>query len=119
MDTQLDFEITFYERLLKTAPNMVEALTILAENYTLAGKYMKGLKTDRKLAKLKPDDETVFYNLACSYSLLNMLEASLQALKKAISLGYDDFEHLQKDPDLENLRTSDHFNDSYLTRIIK
>jgi tetratricopeptide (TPR) repeat protein len=100
----LDFEIEFLERLLEKKPDFVEALIVLGEDYTKKGLYEKGLAADTKLAVLRPDDQTVYYNLACDYSLLKNSELSFQALEKAIALGYDDFRHMLKDPDLEYIR---------------
>lgn len=100
----LDFEINFFESLIEKYPNFISALFALGQAYTQKGLYEKGLQTDQRLARLRPDDPVVFYNLACDYSLLNRIENSLSCLKQAISLGYDDFKNLEKDPDLENLR---------------
>jgi len=100
----LDFEIKFYENLLKQKPNFVDALIALGDAYTKKGLYKKGLKVDKKLIKLKPDDAIVWYNLACDYSLLKKSELCLRALRKAIKLGYRDFKFIQKDPDLKYIR---------------
>lgn len=100
----LDFEIEFYERVLGESPNFKQALIALGDAYTRKGHYHKGLTVDKKLIKLKPNDPIVFYNLSCSYSLLEMKDLAFGALFRAIDLGYDDFEHLKKDPDLTNLR---------------
>lgn len=102
----LDFEISFFERLLEKNPNFVHALAALGDNYTKTGRYKDGLKIDQRLVKLKPVDSFVYYNLACSYSLLKMTEPCLKALRKAIVLGYRDFAFMQKDPDLEFIRKS-------------
>jgi tetratricopeptide (TPR) repeat protein len=102
----LEFEISFYEALLKKDPKFIEALIPLAENYTRVGRHEEGLKIDLELSKLLPEDPMVHYNLACSYSLLNQIDASGKALDKAIHLGYHDFEHMEKDPDLALLRSS-------------
>jgi len=100
-----DFEITFYEKLLQHRPNFVQALSCLGDAYTRKGFYKEGLEIDRKLAKLKPEDPVVHYNLACSLSLLGRLDEALEELKKAVLLGYDDFTYILKDPDLEPLRS--------------
>ena len=100
----LDFEISFYEKLLKKNPDFVNALIALAEAYTRIGRYKEGLKIDQRLVELKPDDPIVHYNLACSYSLLKMADPSLSALGKAIHLGYRDFAFIEKDPDLTFIR---------------
>ena len=100
----LDFEISFYEKLLRKNPNFTNALIALAEAYTRSGRYKQGLEIDQRLVKLRPKDPIVHYNLACSYSLLKMANLSLSALKKAIDLGYRDFAFIGKDPDLEFIK---------------
>ena len=100
----LDFEISFYEELIKDKPDFVAALIPLGDAYTKRGLYKKGLEVDKKLARLKPEDPLIHYNLACSYSLLKMVEQALQALKKAIDLGYQDFSFMEADTDLDNVR---------------
>lgn len=99
-----DFEIQFYEGLIKKKPDFAEALTALGDLYTQKGYYEKGLTIDRKLSILRPEDPNVLYNLACSYSLVNNIEAALTTLQRAIASGYNDFVYLQQDSDLENLR---------------
>jgi tetratricopeptide (TPR) repeat protein len=103
-EEDIHFEISFYESLLQKDPNFIDALIPLAENYTRVGRYEDGLKIDLKLAELLPNEPTIHYNLACSYSLLNKITQAAEALKKALTLGYKDFEHIQEDPDLSNLR---------------
>jgi len=76
----------------------------LGNAYTATGMYEKGLKVDLKLARLRPEDPLVHYNLACSFSLLRRLNESLGSLEKAIDLGYDDLIHLVNDSDLDSLR---------------
>jgi tetratricopeptide (TPR) repeat protein len=100
----LEFEINFYERLLKDAPNFVDALMALGETYTRRGWYEKGLEVDRRLSQLRPHEPVIWYNLACSMSLLKRYDESLDTLRQAIALGYDDFEYMLKDSDLASLR---------------
>jgi tetratricopeptide (TPR) repeat protein len=98
-----EFEIAFYESILKQTPDFIEALIAIGDLYTKAGLWQKGLDVDIKLTHLRGDDATIYYNLACSYALLNQTRPALTALSKAIELGYTDFKHLREDPDLENL----------------
>lgn len=96
------FEIKFLEGILQHSPGFIEAMAALGELYTRQGEYHKGLAVDQKLAGLRPD-ETVFYNLACSYSLTGDLPRARQAMAQAVALGYRDFVHLLQDPDLAAL----------------
>ena len=100
----LNFEISFCENLLRENPDYVDVLILLGDAYTKRGRHKEGLKIDQRLAKLKPDGPVVHYNLACSYSLLKMSDLCLEALEKAIHLGYDDFAFIEEDPDLEFIR---------------
>jgi tetratricopeptide (TPR) repeat protein len=106
----LDFQMAFYEGILKEKPDFVDALTALGEIYTKKGFYEKGLKVDKKLSKLRPDNPIVHYNLACSLSLIGDIANSFKAIKRAISLGYKDFIFMDNDPDLSNLRRDGRFN---------
>ena len=105
----IDFEIAFYENILKDTPHFIEALSAIGDLYTKAGEWQKGLEADIKLSHLRPEDAVVFYNLACSYALLNQTRTALAVLTKAIDFGYDDFKHLKTDADLDNLLKDEHF----------
>ncbi len=105
----IDFEINFYENLIKRNPGFAQALIALGDLYTKQGRYEEGLKIDQKLSLLRPDDPIIQYNLACSYSLLNQLDKSLATIKKAIECGYDNLVYLEKDEDLKNLRKDGQF----------
>lgn len=48
------------------------------------------------------DNET-YYNVACLYSLAGRTKQALNALEKALSLGYRDFQHIYVDSDLNNI----------------
>jgi tetratricopeptide (TPR) repeat protein len=106
---QDEFDIQFCEDIIVRNPRYAEVLTILGDAYTKNGKYMLGLEVDLLLAKLKPNNQTVNYNLACSYALTGQKEEAFLALEKAIHCGYDDLEHLCKDKDLDNLKTDPRF----------
>ncbi len=100
----LDVEISFLEGIVRRDPAYVEALQILGDAYTRRGEYTHGLKVDERLARLRPSDALVHYNLACSYSLTEQIEQAGTSLEKALQLGYRDFKWIVTDPDLRNLR---------------
>ena len=101
---ELDVTIDFLEGVLRRDPEYVDALQLLGDGYTRRGKFKSGLEIDERLAQLRPDDATVHYNLACSYSLVGKFEAAVAALDRALDLGYRDFKWLAKDSDLKALR---------------
>lgn len=111
----IEFEITFYNGLIEKNPDFAAALVALGELYTNVGMYEEGLAVDEKLVQLKPDDPIILYNLGCSYSLLGFIDKAYRSVKKAVNCGYSDFEHLQQDKDLTNLREDRRFQ-RYLSR---
>ena len=108
---QAEFEITFFERLLKETPGFVDALGPLAELYTQKGLHKKALVLDRRLVRLKPEDPVVHYNLACSLALVGEKDGAFQALEQAVKLGYRDFRHMHKDSDLKSLHGDPRFQE--------
>lgn len=107
----LGFEISFYEGLIRENPNFVDALIPLGDAYTKCGFYEKGLEVDLKLANLTPLDPVVYYNLACSYSLLKKQGLALKSLKRSLNLGYQDIQFIIEDPDLADLRKDSRFSE--------
>lgn len=100
----LDIEIRFLAGLVRRDPEYVEALELLGEDYTRRGRFEEGLAVDQQLAKLRPDNPTVLYNLACSLSLTGQPEAAFEALNRALDCGYRDVRWLEQDPDLAAFR---------------
>jgi len=98
-----DFELGFFEQVRQRMPSDVRVVSILAHLYTQSGRIDEGLKMDRKLARLQPEDPTTHYNLACSLALKGRKVDAVKALRTAITLGYEDFRWMQHDPDLADL----------------
>ncbi len=107
----LDTKIQFIEGIVRRDPNYVDALQLLGDHYTQRGLFTEGLKVDEHLARLEPQNPLVFYNLACSYSLIEEFDRAVLALERALQLGYRDFNWLAKDPDLKKLRAHPSFDD--------
>ncbi len=108
--SQLDFEIEFYERILSRDPNYVEVLMNLGDLFTRKGCHRRALQVDLRLARLCPQNPEVMYNLACSHAQLQHTADALHALRRAVSLGFDDLEHLISDPDLASVRAHPGFH---------
>jgi len=103
------FELDFYESILARRPDHLATLEALGHLYTELGENEKGLAIDKRLAELKPGSPLVHYNLACSYSLLQIIGKAFEALRRAVQLGYSEWDHLAKDKDLTNLRADPRF----------
>ena len=97
-------EMAFLEAVRKRCPGDEQVLEALGDLYTRTGRFEEGLLVDLDLVQRRPQDARVWYNLACSFSLTGKIDEAFNALGRSFSMGYDDFEHLSADPDLEPLR---------------
>jgi hypothetical protein len=100
------FETGFFESVLRHDPQCVEVLGGL---YTKVGRIADGLRMDRRLVRLQPANATAHYNLACSLALSKRNSDALRSLRHAVRLGYQDFEWMTHDPDLQGLRRNPGF----------
>jgi tetratricopeptide (TPR) repeat protein len=57
-----------------------------------------------------PLDPWSYYHLACYYSITEDTAKGLEFLEKALQKGFNEFEHLATDSDLENLRSNKDYN---------
>ena len=105
-----EFEMQFFESVLRREASYTEVIEILGSLYTRHGRIADGLRMDRRLVKLQPANATAHYNLACSLALSKRKAAALRSLRQAIDLGYRDFDWMQQDPDLEELKVHPAFN---------
>jgi predicted Zn-dependent protease len=99
-----EWDIRFFESILRRDPGYVMVLELLGGLYTQQGRIADGLKMDRKLVRLQPANATARYNLACSLALLDRKRDALRELESAVKLGYRDLDWMEQDPDLEGLK---------------
>jgi tetratricopeptide (TPR) repeat protein len=102
---QLDWEIEFFEGILRRDDGYGAAMRILAELYTRRGRHQDALNLDRRITRLYPNDAGGFYNLACSLALTEDINGAFSALEQAWALGYRDVGWLRRDPDLRSVRS--------------
>lgn len=107
--SQLEFDIDFYERLLEREPNYLDVLRRQGELLTCHGQHQKALAIDERLVALCPHDCIVWYNFACSLSLVGRGDDAIGALEQAIATGYEDLEHLMADTDLASVHQHPQF----------
>ena len=103
-------EMKFMESLARRCPHDVDVLKALGYLYTRTGCYEDGLKTDLELTRLCPHEPLVWYNLTCSYALLDRTDDALASLEQAIILGYRDVRWIREDRDLNSLKKDQRFD---------
>lgn len=87
----------------KTEASLREMLK-LADNLELPAEDMTKYK-----ASLTSIKANTYYNLACTYSLLNKKKEAVNAFEKAIEAGYSEYRHAKADADLDNIRKEKKF----------
>jgi tetratricopeptide (TPR) repeat protein len=92
------------ESLPETAREELESARAKALNLLREKKYEDALKEFAKILREVPDDSNALYNSACAYSLLGDKAKAVEFLEKSIKAGFLDFDHIEKDPDLDNIR---------------
>lgn len=92
------------KREYKQTEIFLQEMLKLAENLKL---------TPDETAKFQPIAQRikaeVYYNLACTYSLLNQKKQAIAAFGKALDLGYSEYRHAKTDSDLDNIRKEKKF----------
>jgi hypothetical protein len=107
--SQSDFEFDFYGEMVRRGTNNIHVLRQQAEILVVRGNREAALEIERKLAILLPFDPIVRYNLACGLAVTSEIDEAYLQLMEAVRLGYRDFELMDNDADLDNLRNHNGF----------
>ncbi len=102
--------ITNYQMALKHDEKIFEVYINLSVAQLRSKDFDQAYLTLQKLRKFQPQNPSLYYNLACYFSLTNQLEFGKAAIQKATSLGFKNFQTLKTDPDLENLKSDQNYN---------
>lgn len=94
--------------LLDTA-NKNQSYTYMASNYFLMGDTATSLQWYFKAIEKNPNDLQAVYNIGCIYSLTGNPTEALKYLEKSFMQGYDNFDHIAIDTDLDNIRNLKEF----------
>jgi len=106
---QLDAAENYYQKAIALQPEFPEAFYELAKLYISRDEYQKALFQYEKILTFMPDNPAVHYNIACIYAKQKKPQESVAWLKKAVSSGFNDWEHIKTDSDLDNIRGSSEF----------
>ena len=72
----------------------------------IKGEYDSALPIFKQVIEILPGHAKTYYNIACLYALQHEIEKSIEWLKAAIQLGYDNWALIKTDTDLENIMQS-------------
>jgi len=68
-----------------------------------------GQKEMQKGIKQNPNDPIIIYNAACFYALIEDKKAAVKNLKRAMDNGFENYDYLRHDPDLNSLKEEPEF----------
>ena len=102
--SQLDFEIEFFQSVLRRRPDYLDVLRCQGQLLSRKGLHAQALAIDQRVVQQAPHDPIAHYNLACSLALSKRRSDALRSLRRAIDLGYKDYDWMSQDPDLEGLQ---------------
>lgn len=101
--------INEFSNAIKKDPNYAEAYSNRGVAYMMQKKYNKALDDLKKAKDLKPDNANIRYNLASCYSLMGSVDYGLDELDASLAKGFNSYDSLRKDPDINNLRKHKEF----------
>ena len=100
-----------FQKALSLQPDFPEALNNLAMAHTFNRQYAKALVVFQKLVALQPANPANYYNIAVLHALLKNVNESLVWLNKAVAMGYDNWDLIKTDKDLDNIRNSEGYRE--------
>src|SRR4029079_1959295 len=101
------FEIVvqdIFPRYLSKNPDDARAHLNYAIELLRSGRNPEALVEAAKANELTSDDPVMMYNTACFYSRLGENELAVKMLNTAIDNGFEHYEWLKRDTDLDNIR---------------
>lgn len=106
-----EFEISIFELGRELQPRNNRVLDGLMSAYCADGRHREALELASELIRRDDANSRYHYNRACVLSVLGRLDDACEALCDAVERGFEDFEFMCKDPDLEPLRDRPEFRE--------
>lgn len=100
-----------FKKALKEYPQDFRANYYIALSYLHLKDYTLSVAHFKTCIEQEPQNIGAHYNIACAYSLQGNIDDAIRHLALAIKYGYDDSEHLEKDSDLNNIRSDPRYKE--------
>jgi len=101
--------VKYYKKALSIQPDFPPALNSLAILYVSKMEYDQALPLFKQIIDIVPDHAGTYYNIACIYAVQKKIEDAIDWLEGAIQRGYDNWELIKTDKDLENIRKTPYY----------
>lgn len=107
---KLDSAAEQYAKAIAIDPKNHILIIKLAKTHAMKGNFNKALSEAEKAIRFKPDYAYGYYFIASVYSLLNDRERAVEWLKKAVDNGFDQWDYMRSDKNLNNIRNTSYYN---------
>jgi TolB-like protein/tetratricopeptide (TPR) repeat protein len=101
----LKASLDVYPGYLRKHPDDGRAHMYYAVNLAEVGRTDEAKQEAARAIELSPTEPLMFYNAACFYSRIGEGKSAIESLKRAISEGFEYYDWIKADPDLENIRS--------------
>jgi serine/threonine protein kinase/Flp pilus assembly protein TadD len=109
LQSTLDLALAMYPRYLHLHPDEGRARMYYAIDLTKVGRHEEAKNEAARAIQLNPDDPLMLYNAGCFYARLGEKQLAIETLHKSIRSGFENFEWMKRDTDLENIRSEQGF----------
>src|ERR1051326_4849595 len=93
-----------FPRYLSLHPDDARGHIFFAITLVRSGRIEEGKSRASRAIELSPNDPLMFYNAACFYSTVGDKALALESLRNALDSGYEFYEWIKRDPDLDSIR---------------
>jgi len=101
----LQASLDVYPGYLRKHPDDGRAHMYYAVNLAEVGRTDEAKHEAARAIELSPTEPLMFYNAACFYSRIKEGKLAIESLKRAISEGFEYYDWIKADPDLDNIRS--------------
>jgi serine/threonine protein kinase/tetratricopeptide (TPR) repeat protein len=103
-DQTVETALKFYPPYLSQYPDDARGHMFHAVLLAQTGKINEAKEASAKALTLSPDDPNMMYNASCFYGRLGDVKLAIETLKKSLNLGYQHYEWIKRDTDLNGIR---------------
>lgn len=101
---RVDEAIVNFKKVLSINSSHVGALFGLSAAYSKKKDYNASMTFLQKLLDIQPDNPNIYYDIACIYAKQNKADESVGWLNKAVQKGFNKWNLMKSDSDLDNIR---------------
>ncbi len=96
--------LQFYPRYLSQHPDDARAHMFYGIDLVRASEFEEAKVEATKALEMSPGDPLMMYNASCFYARLGEKHLALESLRNAVATGFEYYEWIKRDPDLESIR---------------